>query len=228
MLDRDPGVQTGQHRVGEASASLFGQFPRRERHRNPEIDIRIELFYAFGSDADELIVIAVELNRAVENASVGTEEPFPQRRAQHHHALIAGPIFFRVEEPAGNGINAERRKESCRNSTRLQTFGHTHATEIEIAGRESCGRLEQVGLAAVINVLWCRNLRAWKVQLRQLIVDHDDAIGICDRKFAQQHGVDDRECCGCCGNAERQRKHCDRRKSLPPQQPPPPVSQIFE
>src|SRR6185503_16168617 len=138
-LDGCAGLQTRDHLVRQTETTFFGKFTLCESHRHPEFNVGVELLDVFRRDADDLIIVALELNRAVENRRVRTVESLPQRCAQHHDALVAGAIFFGSEEAARNRIDTESRKESCGNAACLQTLGQTHTSQIEVASDQSSG-----------------------------------------------------------------------------------------
>jgi hypothetical protein len=72
----------------------------RERHRHPEL-LRVggEVELA-GHHADHRVGHAVERDVATDHAWVGAESSGPEAMAQHHDAIVAGPVLVPPEHPA--------------------------------------------------------------------------------------------------------------------------------
>ena len=70
VLDGRSRFQARQHREDQAAAAFLRKLARRKSHRHPETNVWIDLFNTRGSDANDLIAVAVELNRAIEGGRV--------------------------------------------------------------------------------------------------------------------------------------------------------------
>ena len=179
-------------------------------------NLELPLSYRDVSKKDRQSIVCDTLDRF---QMVGKKDLFPtqlsggqQQLVGIARAVVASPRIILADEPTGN-LHSPQGKEIMDMFKRLQTFRHADAGEIEVSGDESCGRFKRVRLAAVVEVMRRRDRRARQINLRQLIVDHDDAIRIGNGQFAQQHCIYDgkrrsRRC-----NAQRERQHSDDREA---------------
>ena len=67
--------------------------------RGVQISVRGRMAEAGRHHADDGVALVVERDRAPDDAGIGAEAPPPERIAQNHHVVVAGPRVFGPERP---------------------------------------------------------------------------------------------------------------------------------
>ena len=107
-LDRDAVSQTREHRrprPGDWAGHGF------YRDRNPELRRPIRKGKFFREDADDLVVLAVELQRPTDNGGIAAEVAPPGDSTQNHDGRRVVDLFARAKESPKHGSHPEHRQD---------------------------------------------------------------------------------------------------------------------
>ena len=209
-LERDAGLEP-RREIQVLVRVAAGERRRLERERHEQIGLAgEEAREALRHHADDLIRLAIQLDRLSDRARLAGKEPRPHAVAQHDDVLLARVVVVAAERAAEHRRHAEHVKPVAGDAHARYALGVAGAGEVRAELRLDGDRLEALRLVAVVAEAARRHRRLHVVERRIEVLDRHQPRGYAVRQRPEQHGVDDAEDRRVRANAERER---ERRRS---------------
>jgi hypothetical protein len=163
-------------------------------------------------DADDGDGLAIDPERAAEDAGIRTEALEPGGVGKNDDSVVAGAVFFGRERAAQGRSRAEEREKIGGDEKAAQAVGGlARLADVEIGAAHGGGLLEHGVLRAVIEEVGGRVCVA--LAGGGGAEETDDALGLGIRRRVEEQGVEDAERAGVGSDAERQREDRDAREA---------------
>ncbi len=145
--------------------------------------------------------------------------------ADESHCRTARPVFIGREQPARDGLHAERRQVGCRHRCGHHALRFTLTHQMELPLRRQPGRGERPGLVAVESVV--EEGSAERIETFAQRHPEDEAVDVRDWQRAQEQGVECAEDRRVRADAERESDHHHRCEPWPGAEGPQPVAHVL-
>src|SRR6266436_3743281 len=135
-------------------------------------------------------------------------------RVTDHCDRLTGIVFLRGKDTAEDRLNAERRKHFRIQACGIDLFWLCASRELKRCRDIAAQRGKRLGCTCVRFEFASSNRHAWPAS--QMISQQNKPVGVLERKWAQQHALDEREDRGGGTNAQDQGeddRECECRSS---------------